>query len=137
MNKTIEFVLVAGLFSLLVGCGEKDTKSVSATTDAATAVTEQVAEPYPGYSELKMKADSDDVSAMYALGVKATSSEEAFLWFNKAAEKGDADAQFFIGRMHLNGVSVPANKEKAIEWFKKSAAQGNQPAKDALKRLKA
>jgi TPR repeat protein len=137
MNKVIEFVLVVSLFSLLAGCGEKDAKSASATTDAPTVATEQVAEPYPGYAELKMKADSGDVSAMYALGVKATTLEDAFLWFNQAADKGDAAAQFFVGRMHLNGVTVPANKELAIEWFKKSAAQGNQNAKDALKKLKA
>ena len=140
MNQVVKLLVVSSIAFLAIGCGEKSAKTESGTTvDSAPVVSNEApaAEPYAGFNELKAKADNNDVSAMYSLGVKATTSEDAFFWFNKAAEKGDADAQFFVGRMHLNGVTVPADKEKAIEWFKKSAAQGNQNSKDALKRLKA
>ncbi len=42
----------------------------------------------------------------------------------KLAEQGDADAQFKLGEMYIDGKSVAENKEKAFYWWKKSAEQG-------------
>ena len=35
----------------------------------------------------------------------------------KNAEQGDADAQFFLGRMYEEGIDVPKNYAKAFMWF--------------------
>ena len=35
----------------------------------------------------------------------------------KDAEQGDADAQFFLGRMYEEGIDVPKDYAKAFMWF--------------------
>lgn len=67
----------------------------------------------------------------YAESGEHQKAAEAYL---KAAEKGDAEAQFFIGILYLTGNNYPNNpltvdKDKAIDWINKSAEQNN---KDAL-----
>ena len=54
----------------------------------------------------------------------------------KAAEQGDAEAQFNLGRMYKNGdegvpnegvpnEGVPKNDVEAVKWFRKAAEQGD------------
>ena len=74
-----------------------------------------------------------------------------FAAVQKAAEQGDAGAQFQLGLMYLGGHGVPKDDVKAVHWLEKSAAQvhanaqrhldiaaqkGNESAKRALERLK-
>ena len=40
-------------------------------------------------------------------------------WFIKAANKGEEDAAFELGRICLEGYYVPKNEEKALFWFEK------------------
>jgi TPR repeat protein len=49
---------------------------------------------------------------------------EAFALFGKAADQGDATAQFQIGAMYAAGRGVEKNCEKGISWLNKSASQG-------------
>ena len=42
----------------------------------------------------------------------------------KAAEQGDAKAQYNIGNMYLQGQGVPRNYKEALRWFMKAAEQG-------------
>ena len=44
-------------------------------------------------------------------------------WFQKAADQGNADAQFWLGCMYQNGSDVERSYEKAVEWFQKAADQ--------------
>lgn len=44
-------------------------------------------------------------------------------WFQKAADQGNADAQFWLGCMYQNGSGVERSYEKAVEWFQKAANQ--------------
>ena len=53
---------------------------------------------------------------------------KAFEWFSKAAEQGDADAQFSLGVMYSEGQGVGQNYEKAFEWYSKAAVQRNARA---------
>jgi len=46
----------------------------------------------------------------------------------KAAEKGDANAQYSIARSYQLGKRVKSNKKKAIEWYTKAADQGHLEA---------
>ncbi len=48
------------------------------------------------------------------------------------AEKGNGDAQYFVGQMYANGQSVPKNEETAAGWFLQSAGKGNANAQLTL-----
>ena len=54
--------------------------------------------------------------------------EEALKRFNKAAEQGNADAQYKLGVCYENGKGVPQNMVEALKWFRKAAEQGNADA---------
>lgn len=49
--------------------------------------------------------------------------EKAFQFFKAEADKGDAEAQFWVGRCYANGEGVAKNYMFAAEWYTKSANQ--------------
>jgi len=49
---------------------------------------------------------------------------EAFKWYKKAAEQGDAYSQCNLGYMYYKGLGVEENYEEACIWYKKAAEQG-------------
>jgi hypothetical protein len=55
--------------------------------------------------------------------------------FTKAAEKGNADAQFNLGLMYLKGQGVAQDNAQALKWFRQSAGQGNPKAQVNLGRM--
>ena len=57
---------------------------------------------------------------------------EAAEWFRKAAEQGDADAQFSLGAMLVGGRGVEKDEGEAAEWFRKAAEQGHAKAQGRL-----
>jgi len=48
----------------------------------------------------------------------------AAAWFRKAAEQGDAGAQFNLGNMYDQGKGVAQDYAQAVEWYRKAAKQG-------------
>ena len=46
----------------------------------------------------------------------------------KAAEQGDADAQYRLAVMYKTGRDVPQDHHKSMKWFLKAAEQGNYSA---------
>ena len=52
----------------------------------------------------------------------------AFKEFTPLAEQGNADAQFFLGKMYLAGQGVLKDVNRSIKLFTASAAQGNAEA---------
>ena len=56
--------------------------------------------------------------------------KEAMEWLTKAAEQGDAEAQFKLGQHYQRGSG------EAVKWFTKAAEQGNENAKKELEELK-
>ena len=48
--------------------------------------------------------------------------------FIKAAEQGNADAQFSLGNMYAEGHGVPQDDQQSMSWFRKAAEQGFVPA---------
>lgn len=54
---------------------------------------------------------------------------EAAGWYKKAAEAGDVEAQFLIGRMYARGEGVPQILSSAARWFAKSAEGGHALAR--------
>jgi TPR repeat protein len=63
---------------------------------------------------------------------KARSYAEAAALFAKAADQGDAKAQYEIGRMYVAGVGVEKNCETGAAWLLKSANQSFAQAQTAL-----
>ncbi|KAF9294111.1 hypothetical protein BGZ88_004431 [Linnemannia elongata] len=52
-------------------------------------------------------------------------SEQAMLWYLKAANQGSALAQFNVGYIYDHGHGVPQDYEKAMTWYRKAADQGH------------
>lgn len=48
--------------------------------------------------------------------------------FRKAADEGNADAQYNLGIMYDNGHGVPPNGAEAQRWYRSAAEQGNVDA---------
>lgn len=57
---------------------------------------------------------------------------EAAKWFHKAAEQGDAEAQYALGVMYGNGNGVTQDSAEAVKWHRKAAEQGNAFAQGNL-----
>lgn len=53
---------------------------------------------------------------------------EAYCIMRPLADAGDADAQYNIGWMYLNGYGLRVNDSLALEWWKKASEQGNSDA---------
>ena len=56
---------------------------------------------------------------------EARNATEAAGWYKKAAEAGDIESQFAIGRMYARGEGVPQIPASAARWFAKSAEGGH------------
>ncbi len=52
-----------------------------------------------------------------------------------AAEKGDAEAEFMLGRAYDSGKGVAADAKKALEYYRRAAEQGNAKAQNNLASL--
>ena len=53
----------------------------------------------------------------------------------KAADQGDAAAQYNLGVMYDNGQGVPQDYAEAVRWYRKAADQGDASAQYNLGRL--
>jgi hypothetical protein len=62
-------------------------------------------------------------------------SAEAAKWFRKAADQGDAQAQFNLAVMYGYGEGVPQDYVEAHKWFNLAATR--YPASEADARLRA
>ncbi len=60
------------------------------------------------------------------------SDTEAVKWWKKAAEQGNAEAQFMLGCCYKNGEGVEQNDTEAAKWWKKAAEQGDEVAQFML-----
>ena len=70
---------------------------------------------------------------MYAEGKGVPQSYKlAVPWYRKAAEQGDASAQYNLGVMYTKGQGVPQSYKLAVQWWRKAAEQGNAKAQYSL-----
>lgn len=53
-------------------------------------------------------------------------------WLKKAAEDGNAVAQFRLGMRYAKGKGVVQDVNESLKWFRKAAEQGNKEAKKKL-----
>ena len=60
---------------------------------------------------------------------------QAIEWYRKAADHGDAAAEFNLGWLYEHGAGVEKDEAQASAWYGKAAAHGRADAKDSLARL--
>jgi hypothetical protein len=53
---------------------------------------------------------------------------EAMQWFRRAADEGDASAQYNLGVMYAKGQGVRRDYIEAMRWYRKAADQGDASA---------
>ena len=51
--------------------------------------------------------------------------EEAFRWYRLAADQGDADGAFYLGRMYEEGRGVDEDANLGYLWYRRAADQGH------------
>jgi len=61
-----------------------------------------------------------------------TAQAEDLAAVQRAAEEGDAQAQFDLGAMYVKGNGVAKNYTEAEKWFRKAAEQGNAKAQSMV-----
>ena len=74
-------------------------------------------------------ANEEDSDNAFYNGISAYRKydfDEAATWFLQAAEAGDVDAQFLLGRMHYDGNSLTVDDVTAYMWFDIAAGHGLQ-----------
>ena len=107
---------------------------------------------------LLIKAEQGDAITQFNLGQMYLNGEgvakddgQAIVWLQKAtelgnklaqqtllmkaAELGNADAQFHLGKMYLSGEGIAKNNAQAVVWLKKAANQGHELAQQALRTI--
>lgn len=86
------------------------------------------APPQLAQSCLQAAADMGDTEAMMQLGliaVNAGDSQAGYAWYCKAAEAGNGEGLFCVGRAHLFGDDgEEKNPAVALEWYKRSGDAG-------------
>lgn len=60
---------------------------------------------------------------------------EAASWFRRAAEQGEATAQFNLGYLMYKGLGVETDRKQALVWLRKASRQGNEKAKAFLRQI--
>ena len=87
---------------------------------------------------LQKKAEHGDINSLIILGESYLGKKnyaEAVKCFQKAAEQGNAEGQFYFASCCHEGCGIQQDNEKAKFWFQKAAEQGNEEAAEALKDL--
>jgi len=73
---------------------------------------------------------------MYVIGQGVPQDyAKAMKWYRKAAEQGDAGAEYNLGDMYKQGQGVPRDYAEAARWYDKAAGQGIEKAKISLKQV--
>lgn len=77
-------------------------------------------------ADLIDKANAGDAAAQLALGEKQVAANPAIAatWFQKAADRGNAEAQGMLGMMYLQGKGVAKDETQGNSWIEKSASGG-------------
>ena len=118
--------------NLLIGCGQSsDPYQAFDKGDYETA--------YAGFYTL---AKEEDLAALNYLGVmhylgygRKRDVQAARQWFEIAANKGFAGAQFNLGNMYANGEGVQQDFTKAYMWFYVANEFGHEQAKKRMSLL--
>lgn len=131
-------VTIAGVALTMPGC-------VASDPGLRAALAQAEARPELGRAALRPYADKGDKHAItricIAYGesmdsrVRETEREQAFAWCQQAANSGNAQAQFYLGRFYHWGIGVPEDRVAAHRWYTEAARHGHAQAEDATRGL--
>jgi uncharacterized protein len=127
--RTCKWTMALIVVLVLGGCDASSSRSAQ----------QSLAEGIKAYKEGKFEdarrawlpaAEGGDAEAAYYLGVLANeghggNAEESLRWFNQAAAKGHAKAQYNAALAYERGLGTTRNHGKAIEWLSKAAVHDN------------
>jgi uncharacterized protein len=124
-------LLVAAILLTVPGDLAGEGPQTAPTTSAVVAATLSAAE----ISDQKRKSDSGDAAAQYTLGKAYESgngvpsnSNQAAIYYRKAADQGNAKAQNSLAVLYWLGDGVEKDRTEAVRWYRKAARQGNANA---------
>ena len=110
--------------------------------DATSAESETSRAPMPANRESSGKSlvvtgrEADDREAVRfrkaAAQEDADDDREAMQWYLRAAEQGDAEAQYTLGLAYSIGRGVAEDDREAVQWFREAAEQGHAKAQFGL-----
>lgn len=81
---------------------------------------------FPGLKLIKSEAESGEAKSQAKLGdyyFAKSDYTNAVIWYRKAAEHGEADAQRCLAACFINGRGVVKDVEEAGRWQRRAAAQ--------------
>ena len=67
-------------------------------------------------------------SAADPIANPAPDMDKALALLQRAVDKKNADAEYLMGVVYINGLGVPKDEKKAADWFKRGAQHGNAAA---------
>ena len=89
------------------------------------------------YYEMGMEHDDECAfkffKLIYEKKIEPYYTDHLYLLILPLAEKGNAEAQYYLGSMYDLGYGVEKSEEEAVAWMKKSAEQGYQEAINFMK----
>jgi TPR repeat protein len=83
------------------------------------------------YQDVIGPSQSEQAEAAYTRGDYAAAMQ---LW-RSLADKGDASAQYYVGRLYEDGMGVPRNYTEAAKWYWAASAQNYTLAEVKLARM--
>lgn len=87
------------------------------------SVPAQDYKPFPGVSPDQRTLETQKrVDELFEAG---NYKRALFIYENELAPRGDKYAQYMVGYMHLNGLSVPQDPARALAWYRLSAERGD------------
>lgn len=92
------------------------------------------ADPGLAFPWFRKAAEGGDAEAQYSLAgyYLLTNRPTVARWYRKAAAQGHAEAQLSLGRMSLQGDSIPVDVDEGLRLVMAAAAQGLAAAKFEL-----
>lgn len=126
--------IVSVCLSLTAYAGQSDQSDIVSDTDAAqyTVLSDAEREFARGdvvaaMTLLREPASQGFVPAQVLLAYYldyAEEDEDALRWYLAAAEAGNAEAQFKLGKLYATGEGTSKNPQLAMSWFLRSGEQG-------------
>lgn len=86
-------------------------------------------------SSSALKPMSRSQARKFRLSSHYESQVEAVNWYLKSARRGNAESQYWLGVMHLDGSGTTEDDDEAFKWVSLSADQGYKPAEKLLDHL--
>ena len=93
---------------------------------------EEVFHIYRWHINESIKETSAETKSEFEPDAKPDKTEERIKQYRLDAEKGNAEAQYYLGCCYYSGEGVKQDYEEAVKWYKLSAEQGYADAQYAL-----